>query len=50
MAWNSLDRCMGELYVQSYVLTNSLVRAYENSQISSFPQDLVVIIIRCIIC
>ncbi len=49
MARNSLDRRMGELYVQSYVLTNSLVRAYENSQISGFPQDLVVIIIRRII-
>ncbi len=49
MAWNSLDRRMVELYMQSYVLTNSLVRAYENSQVSGFPQDLVVIIIRCII-
>ncbi len=32
-----------------YVLMKSLVRACENSQVSGIPQDLVVIIIRCII-
>jgi hypothetical protein len=40
---------MIELYVQSYVLKKSLVRAYENSQVSGVPQDLVVIIIRFIV-
>jgi hypothetical protein len=40
---------MIELYVQAYVLKNSLVRAYENSQVYGVPQDLVVIIIRYII-
>ena len=35
---------MVELYVQSYVLKNSLIRAYENLQVSGIPQDLVVTI------
>jgi hypothetical protein len=39
----------GEHYLQAYILMKGLARAYENLQISGIPQNLFMIIIRCIV-